>query len=128
MVGVVVWVVGFVFELLADVQKSAFKAKTENKGKFIQTGLWAWSRHPNYFGEILIWIGAAIIALPVLRGWALLTLISPLWVILQLTLISGIPMLEKKADKRWGDLAEYKHYKAATPILIPRPPSKRNKF
>ena len=124
LVGFVVWAVGFFFELLADVQKSAFKANPENKGKFIQTGLWAWSRHPNYFGEIVIWIGVAIIALPVLRGWALLTLISPLWVILQLTVISGVPMLEKKADKRWGDQEDYQRYKANTPILIPRPPSK----
>ena len=124
LVGFVVWVVGFFFELLADVQKSAFKANPENKGKFIQTGLWAWSRHPNYFGEIVIWVGVAIIALPVLRGWALLTLISPLWVILQLTVISGVPMLEKKADKRWGDQEDYQRYKAQTPVLIPRPPSK----
>jgi len=124
LVGFVVWAVGFFFELLADVQKSAFKANPENKVKFIQTGLWAWSRHPNYFGEIVIWIGVAIIALPVLRGWALLTLISPLWVFLQLTIISGVPMLEKKAEKRWGDQADYQRYKASTPVLIPRPPSK----
>jgi len=124
LVGFVVWAVGFFFELLADVQKSAFKANPENKGKFIQTGLWAWSRHPNYFGEIVIWIGVAIIALPVLRGWALLTFISPLWVFLQLTVISGVPMLEKKAEKRWGDQADYQRYKASTPVLIPRPPSK----
>jgi len=124
LVGVVVWAVGFIFELLADTQKSAFKANPENKGKFIRKGLWAWSRHPNYFGEIMIWIGVAIIALPVLRGWALLTLISPLWVTLQLTLISGIPMLEKKADQRWGDQEDYQQYKASTSVLIPRPPSK----
>ena len=125
LVGLVIWVIGFAFELLADVQKSAFKGNPENKGKFIQSGLWAWSRHPNYFGEILIWVGVAIIALPVLRGWALLTLISPVWVTLQLTLISGIPMLEKKADQRWGDEVEYQQYKTNTPILIPRPPAKR---
>ncbi len=124
-IGFVVWAIGFFFELLADVQKSAFKANPENKGKFINNGLWAWSRHPNYFGEIMIWVGVAIIALPVLRGWALLTLISPVWVMLQLTLISGIPMLEKKADQRWGEQEDYKHYKANTPILIPRPPFKR---
>lgn len=124
LIGFVFWVVGFFFELLADTQKSAFKANPENKGKFIQSGLWAWSRHPNYFGEIVIWVGVAIIALPVLRGWALLTLISPLWVILQLTVISGVPMLEKKADKRWGDQQDYHQYKTSTPILIPRPPSK----
>jgi steroid 5-alpha reductase family enzyme len=99
-VGFIIWILGYIFELLSDAQKSAFKANPENKGKFIQSGLWALSRHPNYFGEIIIWIGVAIVAFPVLKGWALIALISPLWVIAQLTLISGIPMLEKKADKR----------------------------
>jgi steroid 5-alpha reductase family enzyme len=124
LIGFVIWAVGFFFELLADVQKSAFKAKPENKGKFINTGLWSWSRHPNYFGEIVIWLGVAIIAFPVLKEWALISLISPLWVIIQLTVISGIPMLEKKADKTWGGQEDYEEYKKNTPVLIPRPPKK----
>jgi steroid 5-alpha reductase family enzyme len=123
-IGLLVWGVGFFFELVSDAQKSRFKANPENEGKFIQEGLWAWSRHPNYFGEIVIWIGVALIALPVLKGWALLTLISPVWVIIQLTVISGIPMLEKKADKRWGGQEDYEIYKKNTPVLIPRPPKK----
>ena len=122
--GLIIWAVGFIFELLSDAQKSRFKANPENKGKFIQEGLWTWSRHPNYFGEIVIWIGVALIALPVLKGWALLTLISPIWVIIQLTVISGIPMLEKKADERWGGQEDYEQYKKNTPVLIPRQPSK----
>lgn len=125
LVGFVVFVIGYYFELVSDTQKSRFKADPDNKGKFIQEGLWAWSRHPNYFGEIVIWIGVALIALPVLKGWALVTLISPVWVTLQLTLISGVPMLEKKADQRWGGQAAYESYKKNTPILIPRPPSTR---
>lgn len=124
LIGFVVWALGYFFELLSDVQKSQFKANPENEGKFIQNGLWAWSRHPNYFGEIIIWIGVALIALPALKGWALVTLISPLWVIFQLTVISGIPMLEKKADKRWGGQEDYETYKKKTPVLIPRPPTK----
>jgi len=124
LIGFIIWAVGMYFEVLADAQKSAFKANPENEGKFIRSGLWAWSRHPNYFGEIVIWIGAAIIALPVLQGWALVTLISPVWVVLQLTLISGIPMLEDKAEKRWGGQEDYEAYKESTPVLIPRPPSK----
>ena len=124
LIGFIIWTVGMYFEVLADAQKSAFKANPENEGKFIRSGLWAWSRHPNYFGEIVIWIGAAIIALPVLQGWALVTLISPVWVVLQLTLISGIPMLEDKAEKRWGGQEDYETYKENTPVLIPRPPSK----
>lgn len=126
LIGFMVWAFGFFFELIADVQKSAFKANPDNKDGFIHTGLWAWSRHPNYFGEILLWIGVAIIALPVLKGWALVTLISPVWVILQLTLISGIPMLEKKADNKWGGEENYEAYKTRTPVLIPRPPSSRS--
>ena len=123
-IGLIVWLVGFVFEVLADAQKSAFKAQPENEGQFIKNGLWAWSRHPNYFGEIVVWIGVALIALPVLRGWALLTLISPVWSVIQLTLISGVPMLEKKADQRWGDQADYQAYKQNTPVLFPWPPKK----
>jgi steroid 5-alpha reductase family enzyme len=122
-VGFIIWILGYIFELLSDAQKSAFKANPENKGKFIQSGLWALSRHPNYFGEIIIWIGVAIVAFPVLKGWALIALISPLWVIAQLTLISGIPMLEKKADKRWGSQEDYEQYKKNTPVLIPRFPT-----
>ncbi len=123
--GFLVWIFGYFFELLSDAQKSAFKADPENEGKFINSGLWAWSRHPNYFGEIVIWIGVAIIAFPALKGWALVALISPIWVIVQLTVISGIPMLEKKADNRWGGQDDYEKYKKNTPVLIPRPPSRK---
>ena len=125
LIGFLVWAFGYFFELIADAQKNAFRGNPANKDAFIHTGLWAWSRHPNYFGEIVLWLGVAIIALPVLRGWALVTLISPLWVIIQLTLISGVPMLEKKADQKWGGQEGYENYKANTPVLIPRPPSKR---
>lgn len=125
LVGFLVWAFGYFFELIADSQKNAFRGNPDNKDAFIRTGLWAWSRHPNYFGEIVLWLGVAIIALPVLKGLALVTLISPVWVIIQLTVISGIPMLEKKADKKWGGQAEYEAYKANTPVLIPRPPKKR---
>jgi len=123
LVGVLVWAVGFVFEVMADTQKSRFRTNPENKGKFIQTGLWAWSRHPNYFGEITLWIGVAIIALPVLRGWQWVTMISPVFVTLLLTRLSGVPMLETRADEKWGDQEDYEAYKARTPVLIPRPPA-----
>ena len=124
LIGFLVWAFGYFFELIADSQKNAFRGNPDNKDAFIRTGLWAWSRHPNYFGEIVLWLGVAIIALPVLKGWALVTLISPVWVIIQLTVISGIPMLEKKADKKWGGQDDYEAYKASTPVLIPRPPAK----
>ncbi|MGD2092519.1 MAG: DUF1295 domain-containing protein [Candidatus Aminicenantes bacterium] len=121
LVGFLVWVFGFVFEVVADTQKSRFRANAENKGKFIHTGLWTWSRHPNYFGEIVLWIGIAIIALPILRGWQWVTLISPVFVTLLLTRVSGIPMLEKRSDEKWGGQDDYEAYKKRTPLLIPRP-------
>jgi steroid 5-alpha reductase family enzyme len=121
LIGSLVWVFGFAMEAVADAQKSRFRADPENKGKFIQSGLWAWSRHPNYFGEIVLWIGVAIIALPVLRGWQWVTLISPVFVALLITRVSGVPMLEKRADEKWGGQEDYEAYKARTPVLIPRP-------
>jgi steroid 5-alpha reductase family enzyme len=119
-VGLGIWVLGFVIEVIADRQKSQFRS--ENPGHYISSGLWAWSRHPNYFGEILLWLGIAVIASSTLRGWQWVTLISPLFVFFLLTKISGIPMLEKRADARWGDHEGYRRYKAETPVLIPRPP------
>jgi steroid 5-alpha reductase family enzyme len=122
-VGIAVWLSGFAIEVISDNQKSSFKADPANQGKFINVGLWAWSRHPNYFGEIVIWIGMAIIALPVLQGWQWATLISPVFVIFLLTKVSGIPMLEKAADERWGGQDDYETYKRNTPVLIPKTPA-----
>ena len=119
-VGFLIWVVGFAIEVIADNQKSRFSANPNNKGKFIQTGLWSRSRHPNYFGEIMLWVGVAIIALPVLQGWQWVAMISPLFVTLLLTRVSGVPLLEKKADKKWGGQADYESYKKNPPVLIPR--------
>ena len=124
-IGAFIWLTGFAIEVAADRQKSAFNARSENKGKFISTGLWSWSRHPNYFGEIVLWIGVAIIALPILRGWQWATLISPVFIILLLTRISGIPMLENRANQKWGGEAEYESYKARTSVLIPLPPKNK---
>jgi steroid 5-alpha reductase family enzyme len=120
LIGLVVWVFGFGFEVTADTQKSHFRADPKNKGKFINTGLWAHSRHPNYFGEIVLWIGIAIITLPVLRGWQWITLVSPVFVTVLITRISGIPLLEKSADEKWGGQVDYETYKENTPVLIPR--------
>ncbi|NPD88761.1 MAG: DUF1295 domain-containing protein [Asgard group archaeon] len=118
--GILVWILGFAFEAIADYQKNKFRSVPENKGKFINTGLWSISRHPNYFGEITIWIGIAIIALPSLVTWRFVTLISPVFVILLLTAISGVPLLEKRADKKWGGQEDYEEYKKNTPVLIPK--------
>lgn len=120
--GTIVWSIGFAIEVIADGQKRRFRADPANRERFIQSGLWAWSRHPNYFGEILLWVGIAIIALPVLTGAQYFTLISPVFVYVLLTRISGIPLLEARADKKWGDNPEYRAYRERTPVLFPRPP------
>lgn len=119
-IGIAVWVVGIGIEITADLQKSSFKKDPANEGKFINEGLWSRSRHPNYFGEILLWTGVLILAAPVFVGWQWIGVISPLFTALLLTKVSGIPMLEKSADKRWGDDADYQEYKATTPVLIPK--------
>lgn len=119
-VGFIVWLIGFAFEALADNQKKRFREDPANRGKFIRSGLWARSRHPNYFGEIVLWIGIAIIALPVLRGWQWVSLISPVFVTLLLTRVSGIPLLEKRADEKWGGQQDYEEYKKNTPALVPK--------
>lgn len=119
-VGVLVWAVGFAVEVVADSQKNRFSANPANQGKFIHSGLWSRSRHPNYLGEIILWIGVAIIAIPVLQGWQLVTLISPVFVTVLLTRVSGIPLLESKADRKWGGQEDYEAYKRKTPVLMPR--------
>lgn len=118
--GIAVWALGFAIEVVADRQKSEFRAK--NPGHYAHTGLWAWSRHPNYFGEIVLWVGVALIAASTLRGWQWVTMISPIFVAFLLTRVSGIPLLERRADERWGDRESYQRYKAKTPVLVPRPP------
>jgi len=119
-VGFVIWLIGFLFEVIADYQKRQFRKDPANKGKFIQSGLWSKSRHPNYFGEITLWLGVFIIAIPVLQGWQWVAIFSPIFVFLLLTRISGVPGLEAKANKKWGGQADYENYKANTPVLVPK--------
>lgn len=121
-VGLTIWIAGFAIEVIADSQKTRFKKDPTNRAAFIDVGLWAWSRHPNYFGEIMLWTGMAIMVLPALQGWQYLTLISPLFVATLLTRISGVPMLERRADEKWSDQPDYEQYKSTTPVLVPRRP------
>ena len=121
--GALLWLVGFAIEVIADRQKSKFRTDPTNTGKFINTGIWAWSRHPNYFGEILLWLGVAVIAIPVLSGWQWVTMISPIFVYILLTRISGVPMLEARANEKWGGEPDYEKYKSKTPLLILKPPN-----
>lgn len=118
--GALVWLFGFLFEVISDYQKMKFKNIPDNKNKFIDTGLWSLSRHPNYFGEIILWIGIFIITLPSISGTDYITIISPIFVYFLLNKISGINLLEIKAQKRWGDLESYKAYRSKTPQLIPK--------
>lgn len=120
--GVLIWAAGLTIETVADAQKSRFRAVPGNEGRFIDSGLWAWSQHPNYFGEIMLWFGVAIAALPVLQGAAWLTLISPLFVYVLLTRVSGIPLLDQQARKRFGDDPAYADYVRRTAKLMLRPP------
>lgn len=122
-VGLLVWIAGFSTEVIADRQKSEFRSSQANKDTFIRSGLWSWSRHPNYFGEITLWTGVAVIAFPALQGWQYVTLASPVFVFLLLTRVSGVGMLERRADKKWGGQPDYEAYKKSTPVLFPRPPS-----
>lgn len=120
-IGLSLWIVGFTLEIISDRQKSKFRKNPDNAEKFITTGLWAYSRHPNYFGEILLWLGIAIIAFPTLVGWQITTLISPLFVTFLLIKVSGVRLLEEDGQKRWGDDPSYQEYIATTSMLIPLP-------
>lgn len=120
--GAAIWLIGIGWEAVADAQKSRFKANPENSGKFINTGLWKWSRHPNYFGEITLWTGILVMAIPVLSGLSWLAVISPVFVYLLLTRISGINLQNEQASERWGDNPAYQEYRKNTPALFPRPP------
>ncbi|WP_299080958.1 DUF1295 domain-containing protein [uncultured Paraglaciecola sp.] len=119
-VGLIVWSIGFAYEVIADNQKQQFRKQNNSNTDFIQTGLWSRSRHPNYFGEILVWLGVAIIAYPALYQWQLITLISPIFVAFLLIRVSGVPQQQKQAEQRWKDNQNYQEYKASTPVLIPK--------
>ena len=118
--GVVLWLIGFATEVIADRQKSKFRKNPENAKKFINTGLWARSRHPNYFGEILLWSGIAIMTIPVIAGMQWFVMLSPVFVYALLTRGSGIPMLARRGEQLWGDSPAYQIYLKQTPRLIPR--------
>ena len=115
-VGMALWLTGFIIESISDYQKRVFRKENNPSQSFIHTGLWARSRHPNYFGEITLWTGIAVIALNTLSGVEFITLISPVFVYILLTRMSGINLLERIADERYGELEEYQRYKRNTPV------------
>jgi steroid 5-alpha reductase family enzyme len=123
-IGLLVFVVGFVFEIIADWQKSNFRKDPKNKDQFIQHGLWSYSRHPNYFGEITLWTGIAITSLSSLSGGQYITLISPIFTYLLLVYVSGVRLLEISGMEKWGHLESYQNYVRSTPSLFPTYPKR----
>jgi steroid 5-alpha reductase family enzyme len=120
--GATVWLAGLLIEAVADAQKSAFRAQQENRGRFIASGLWRYSRHPNYFGEMLVWWGLFVYAVPVLHDAAFAVVAGPVFITLLLLFVSGVPLVEPSADEKYGDDSAYRDYKRRTSILVPLPP------
>lgn len=124
LIGWAIIIFGIFIETLADAQKLDFKSYPKNKNRWIEQGIWKYSRHPNYFGEMLMWAGVYIYAFSSLDGWQrLVSLASPFWISFLLIFVTGIPQVEKSADKKWGKQAAYKTYKQRTSLLVPLPKS-----
>jgi steroid 5-alpha reductase family enzyme len=117
-IGIIIFIIGFTIEIIADSQKTKFRANDDNKDKFISSGLWKYSRHPNYLGEIILWLGISLISFSSLEGFQYITLISPIFTYLLLVNVSGINFLEKSGKKKWGHLDSYKKYLKETPRLF----------
>ena len=119
-IGLFIWLLGFGIEVIADNQKTAFNKDPDNAGKWIDSGLWSYSRHPNYLGEILLWTGIAFFGVPCFQGLERVAWISPLFIYVLLTKISGIPILDRRAQEKWGEQVEYQKYRENTPALVPK--------
>ena len=119
-VGLSIWLLGFSIEVVADNQKTVFNTESNNQGKWIDSGLWSYSRHPNYLGEILLWTGIACFGISCFTGLERVAWISPIFIYLLLTKLSGIPILDRRALEKWGDDVEYQKYRENTPALFPR--------
>jgi steroid 5-alpha reductase family enzyme len=116
--GATVWLVGFVFEVVGDLQLARFKNNPGRRGRFITSGLWKYTRHPNYFGEVTLWWGVWLIACSVPGGWR--TVLGPGTISALILFVSGIPLLEKKYE---GD-TEFKEYQRRTSAFFPLPPKR----
>ncbi|KAM0948928.1 putative 3-oxo-5-alpha-steroid 4-dehydrogenase [Dioscorea sansibarensis] len=122
-IGWIMWSIGMSIEATADQQKLIFKNFPVNKGRWCNVGVWRYSRHPNYFGEILLWWGIFVASTPVLHGAEWLVIFGPVFLTLLLLFVSGVPLLEESADKRYGGMEEYRLYKSTTSPLVPLPPA-----
>ncbi len=121
------FLVGLVVETIADIQKYRFKSREQNADRWMSAGLWSWSRHPNYFGEILLWWALSIPGLTLFHGFEYLLYIGPVFISFLLIKVSGIPLLEKSWEKKWGQISEFREYRRSTPLLFPIPPGIRKK-
>ncbi len=119
--GLFIYLIGLSVETIADWQKFNFKKKKENRDKWINSGIWKYARHPNYFGEMLVWWGIFITCLNYLEGIEFLTIIGPIFISLMLRFVSGVPTIEKRYEEKFGDNKEYRKYKENTRLLIPFP-------
>ncbi len=116
------WIAGFLIQTVADAQKYQFKNDPENKGRWIMTGLWKYSRHPNYFGELLMWWSIFLLALESIPSSQLfLAILGPIHISVLILFITGIPTLEKRYDEIYGTNKEFQNYKRRTSLLIPLP-------
>ncbi len=125
LLGILLFSLGLLIESISDVQKFRYRRTPENNSHWVDSGLWKYSRHPNYFGEMLVWWGLFIVVIPSLEGLFWLTLIGPLWITVLLLFVSGIPLLEKSADRKYGNNPDYLSYKESTSMLIPLPPRRK---
>ena len=118
-IGLLIWILGFGIEVLADMQKTRFNSNPKNEGRWIDQGLWSLCRHPNYLGETLLWTGIAVFRVSCLESFEWVSWISPVFVYLLLTKVSGIPILDRRALSKWGDDPEYQEYRERVPAMIP---------
>lgn len=125
-IGFLIAILGILIESVADMQKFVFKNKEENTGKWISSGLWKYSRHPNYLGEILMWFGVFIYVLPYLNGLAIFTFISPVYITYLLLFVSGVSRLEKEYKERYGGNSQFEEYVRKTGLLLPKIFVKKN--
>jgi steroid 5-alpha reductase family enzyme len=124
-IGAAVWLAGLIIEGTADIQKYRFRIDEANRGRWIEHGLWRWSRHPNFFGEILCWTGLFVLVAPSLSNWMWVSLAGPLFITMMLLFFSGIPTVEKRSEASYGANPDYRRYKESTSLLIPLPPRRR---
>lgn len=123
-VGAAAFFAGLLIETVADAQKSAFRAKEENRGRFVATGLWRYSRHPNYFGELLVWWALFVYAVPFLDGAAYAVVLGPVSITVLLLFVTGIPPLERSSLAKYEGDPAYQEYRRRTSLLVPLRPKR----